>query len=90
MADFVWTKDGTLLVPDNRTLVEHEQLHIHPATLNDSGLYICHARISKAIYEARFIVNVTGETIQLECYNNLPKWIPDFVSWFELSNCVKH
>lgn len=66
VAAFKWTKDGTLLVPDNRILVEHERLHIRHATLTDSGLYTCHASGFKATDEVHFFVNVTGEMAQLE------------------------
>lgn len=58
----VWTKDGTSLIPDNRTLIEREQLHIRHAAPTDSGLYACQATGTKATDAVCFIVNVTGET----------------------------
>lgn len=60
-AAIVWTKDGTSLLPDNRTLIEHEQLHIRHAAPTDSGLYTCQATGTKATDAVCFIVNVTGE-----------------------------
>ncbi|KAI5108581.1 fibroblast growth factor receptor 2 isoform 3 precursor, partial [Silurus meridionalis] len=58
-AAIVWTKDGTSLIPDNRTLIEREQLHIRHAAPTDSGLYACQAMGTKAIDPICFIVNVT-------------------------------
>ncbi|XP_060781377.1 fibroblast growth factor receptor 2 isoform X3 [Neoarius graeffei] len=55
----VWTKDGTSLIPDNRTLIEREQLHIRRAAPTDSGLYACQATGAKATDVVCFIVNVT-------------------------------
>ncbi|XP_017319538.2 fibroblast growth factor receptor 2 isoform X4 [Ictalurus punctatus] len=58
-AAIVWTKDGTSLIPDNRTLIEREQLHISHAAPTDSGLYACQATGAKATDAVCFIVNVT-------------------------------
>ncbi|XP_060727894.1 fibroblast growth factor receptor 2 isoform X2 [Tachysurus vachellii] len=58
-AAIVWTKDGTSLIPDNRTLIEREQLHIRHAAPTDSGLYSCQATGTKATDAVCFIVNVT-------------------------------
>ncbi|KAM9476674.1 fibroblast growth factor receptor 2 isoform 4-T4 [Clarias gariepinus] len=58
-AAIVWTKDGTSLIPDNRTLIEREQLHIRHAAPTDSGLYACQATGAKATDAVCFIVNVT-------------------------------
>lgn len=60
-AAIVWTKDGTSLIPDNRTLIEREQLHIRHAAPTDSGLYSCQATGTKSTDAVCFIVNVTGE-----------------------------
>uniref|UniRef100_A0A8C1PZM9 Fibroblast growth factor receptor n=1 Tax=Cyprinus carpio TaxID=7962 RepID=A0A8C1PZM9_CYPCA len=40
-AAIVWTKDGSSLGPDNRTLIDQEWLQIRDATPKDSGLYAC-------------------------------------------------
>ncbi|TSN48456.1 Fibroblast growth factor receptor 2 [Bagarius yarrelli] len=58
-AAIVWTKDGTSLIPDNRTLIERKQLHIRHAALTDSGLYECQTAGAKAADAVCFIVNVT-------------------------------
>ncbi|KAK1791061.1 hypothetical protein P4O66_002103 [Electrophorus voltai] len=58
-AAIVWTKDGSSLGPDNRTLIEREWLHIRDATPRDSGMYACSAAGSKGSHALCFIVNVT-------------------------------
>ncbi|XP_058236844.1 fibroblast growth factor receptor 2 isoform X1 [Hemibagrus wyckioides] len=58
-AAIVWTKDGTSLIPDNRTLIEREQLHIRHAAPTDSGLYSCQATGARSTDAVCFIVNVT-------------------------------
>uniref|UniRef100_A0A3B1IGQ8 Fibroblast growth factor receptor n=1 Tax=Astyanax mexicanus TaxID=7994 RepID=A0A3B1IGQ8_ASTMX len=60
-AAIVWTKDGSSLGPDNRTLIERESLQIRDATPRDSGLYTCSAEGAKHGDTLCFIVNVTGE-----------------------------
>lgn len=70
-AAIVWTKDGTSLIPDNRTLIEREQLHIRHAAPTDSGLYACQATGAKATDAVCFIVNVTGETARPKKKSNL-------------------
>uniref|UniRef100_A0A8C1F7U8 Fibroblast growth factor receptor n=1 Tax=Cyprinus carpio carpio TaxID=630221 RepID=A0A8C1F7U8_CYPCA len=62
-AAIVWTKDGSSLGPDNRTLIDQEWLQIRDATPKDSGLYACSAAGSRASDTLCFIVNVTGETL---------------------------
>uniref|UniRef100_A0A8C2IKW3 Fibroblast growth factor receptor n=1 Tax=Cyprinus carpio TaxID=7962 RepID=A0A8C2IKW3_CYPCA len=47
-AAIVWTKDGSSLGPDNRTLIDQEWLQIRDATPKDSGLYACSAAGSRA------------------------------------------
>uniref|UniRef100_A0A8C2B8L3 Fibroblast growth factor receptor n=1 Tax=Cyprinus carpio TaxID=7962 RepID=A0A8C2B8L3_CYPCA len=49
-AAIVWTKDGSSLGPDNRTLIDQEWLQIRDATPKDSGLYACSAAGSRAIF----------------------------------------
>ncbi|XP_061692668.1 fibroblast growth factor receptor 2 isoform X2 [Syngnathoides biaculeatus] len=51
-----WTKDGSSLGSNNRTLIEQEVLQIRDATPKDSGLYAC---TSVAKDTVCFIVNVT-------------------------------
>ncbi|XP_051503805.1 fibroblast growth factor receptor 2 isoform X4 [Myxocyprinus asiaticus] len=58
-ATIVWTKDGSSLVPNNRTLIDQEWLQIRDATPKDSGLYACSAVGSQAGDVLCFIVNVT-------------------------------
>ncbi|XP_026133693.1 fibroblast growth factor receptor 2-like isoform X4 [Carassius auratus] len=58
-AAIVWTKDGSSLGPDNRTLIDQEWLQIRDATPKDSGLYACSAVGSLAGDMLCFIVNVT-------------------------------
>ncbi|XP_059372981.1 fibroblast growth factor receptor 2-like isoform X7 [Carassius carassius] len=58
-AAIVWTKDGSSLGPDNRTLIDQEWLQIRDATSKDSGLYACSAVGSLAGDMLCFIVNVT-------------------------------
>ncbi|XP_050982337.1 fibroblast growth factor receptor 2 isoform X4 [Labeo rohita] len=58
-AAIVWTKDGSSLGPDNRTLIDQEWLQIRDATPKDSGLYACSAAGSRASDTLCFIVNVT-------------------------------
>uniref|UniRef100_A0A9J8CEN5 Fibroblast growth factor receptor n=1 Tax=Cyprinus carpio carpio TaxID=630221 RepID=A0A9J8CEN5_CYPCA len=58
-AAIVWTKDGSSLGPDNRTLIDQEWLQIRDATPKDSGLYACSAVGSLASDMLCFIVNVT-------------------------------
>ncbi|KAG7257433.1 hypothetical protein CRUP_035563 [Coryphaenoides rupestris] len=52
-----WTKDGSSLGANNRTLMEHEVLQIRDATAKDSGLYACTSAGRDTVC---FIVNVTG------------------------------
>lgn len=54
-----WTKDGSSLGTNNRTLIEQEVLQIRDATPKDSGLYTC-TNVGKDT--VCFIVNVTGES----------------------------
>uniref|UniRef100_A0A8C6W0K6 Fibroblast growth factor receptor n=1 Tax=Nothobranchius furzeri TaxID=105023 RepID=A0A8C6W0K6_NOTFU len=56
-----WTKDGSSLGTNNRTLIEHEVLQIRDATPKDSGLYACTSVGKDTVC---FIVNVTGESGQ--------------------------
>ncbi|XP_073729637.1 fibroblast growth factor receptor 2 isoform X3 [Misgurnus anguillicaudatus] len=58
-AAIIWTKDGSSLGPDNRTLIGQEWLQIRDATPKDSGLYECSAAGSRAGDVLCFIVNVT-------------------------------
>uniref|UniRef100_A0A3P8UH30 Fibroblast growth factor receptor n=1 Tax=Amphiprion percula TaxID=161767 RepID=A0A3P8UH30_AMPPE len=51
-----WTKDGSSLGTNNRTLIEQEVLQIRDATPKDSGLYACTSVGKDAVC---FIVNVT-------------------------------
>uniref|UniRef100_A0A1A7XWX3 Fibroblast growth factor receptor n=2 Tax=Iconisemion striatum TaxID=60296 RepID=A0A1A7XWX3_9TELE len=51
-----WTKDGSSLGTNNRTLIEHEVLQIRDATPKDSGLYTCTSVGKDTVC---FIVNVT-------------------------------
>uniref|UniRef100_A0A1A8P355 Fibroblast growth factor receptor n=1 Tax=Nothobranchius rachovii TaxID=451742 RepID=A0A1A8P355_9TELE len=51
-----WTKDGSSLGTNNRTLIEHEVLQIRDATPKDSGLYACTSVGKDTVC---FIVNVT-------------------------------
>ncbi|XP_072772167.1 fibroblast growth factor receptor 2 isoform X4 [Nerophis lumbriciformis] len=51
-----WTKDGSSLGTNNRTLIEQEVLQIRDATSKDSGLYACTSVGKDAVC---FIVNVT-------------------------------
>uniref|UniRef100_A0A8B9HRM3 Fibroblast growth factor receptor n=1 Tax=Astyanax mexicanus TaxID=7994 RepID=A0A8B9HRM3_ASTMX len=84
-AAIVWTKDGSSLGPDNRTLIERESLQIRDATPRDSGLYTCSAEGAKHGDTLCFIVNVTGEmrpgeTGEDGSFNNekAPRWtMPD-------------
>lgn len=75
-AAIVWTKDSTSLIPDNRTLIEREQLHISHAAPTDSGLYACQTTGAKATDAVCFIVNVTGETPRLKENSNRPPTTP--------------
>uniref|UniRef100_A0A671L818 Fibroblast growth factor receptor n=1 Tax=Sinocyclocheilus anshuiensis TaxID=1608454 RepID=A0A671L818_9TELE len=59
VAAIVWTKDGSSLGPDNRTLIDQEWLQIRDATPKDSGLYACSTAGSQAGDMLCFIVNVT-------------------------------
>ncbi|MEQ2157308.1 hypothetical protein GOODEAATRI_000467, partial [Goodea atripinnis] len=54
-----WTKDGSFLGTNNRTLIEHEVLQIRDAVPKDSGLYACTSMGKDTVC---FIVNVTGES----------------------------
>uniref|UniRef100_A0A669B8J2 Fibroblast growth factor receptor n=1 Tax=Oreochromis niloticus TaxID=8128 RepID=A0A669B8J2_ORENI len=51
-----WTKDGSSLGNNNRTLIEQEVLQIRDATPKDSGLYACTSVGKDTVC---FIVNVT-------------------------------
>ncbi|XP_072247428.1 fibroblast growth factor receptor 2 isoform X3 [Leuresthes tenuis] len=51
-----WTKDGSSLGMNNRTLIEQEVLQIRDATPKDSGLYACTSVGKDTVC---FIVNVT-------------------------------
>nr|XP_020454243.1 fibroblast growth factor receptor 2 isoform X1 [Monopterus albus] len=51
-----WTKDGSSLGTNNRTLIEQEVLQIRDATPKDSGLYACTSVGKDTVC---FIVNVT-------------------------------
>lgn len=70
-AAIVWTKDGSSLGPDNRTLIDQEWLQIRDATPKDSGLYACSAAGSRASDTLCFIVNVTGETLVYHRWRHL-------------------
>ncbi|XP_049592266.1 fibroblast growth factor receptor 2 isoform X1 [Syngnathus scovelli] len=52
----IWTKDGSSLGTNNRTLIEQEVLQIRDATPKDSGLYECTIVGKDTVC---FIVNVT-------------------------------
>ncbi|XP_036402910.1 fibroblast growth factor receptor 2 isoform X1 [Megalops cyprinoides] len=54
-----WTKDGSSLGPNNRTLIEQEWLQIRDATPKDSGLYACSTVSPLGSDTLCFIVNVT-------------------------------
>uniref|UniRef100_A0AAQ4QZ11 Fibroblast growth factor receptor n=1 Tax=Gasterosteus aculeatus aculeatus TaxID=481459 RepID=A0AAQ4QZ11_GASAC len=54
-----WTKDGSSVGTNNRTVIEQEVLQIRDATAKDSGLYTCTSVGKKTVC---FIVNVTGES----------------------------
>ncbi|KAJ8418070.1 hypothetical protein AAFF_G00137790 [Aldrovandia affinis] len=54
-----WTKDGSSLGPNNRTLIEQEWLQIRDATPKDSGLYACSVAGPLGSDTLCFIVNVT-------------------------------
>lgn len=73
-----WTKDGSSLGANNRTLIEQEVLQIRDATPKDSGLYTCTSVGKDTVC---FIVNVTGEsgTCQDRWKRNV--WVG--LSWFE-------
>ncbi|XP_029305035.1 fibroblast growth factor receptor 2 isoform X5 [Cottoperca gobio] len=51
-----WTKDGSSLGTNNRTVIEQEVLQIRDATVKDSGLYTCTSVGKDTVC---FIVNVT-------------------------------
>ncbi|KAK1905966.1 Fibroblast growth factor receptor 2 [Dissostichus eleginoides] len=51
-----WTKDGSSLGINNRTVIEQEMLQIRDATAKDSGLYTCTSVGKDTVC---FIVNVT-------------------------------
>ncbi|XP_063730547.1 fibroblast growth factor receptor 2 isoform X5 [Eleginops maclovinus] len=51
-----WTKDGSSLGINNRTVIEQEVLQIRDATAKDSGLYTCTSMGKDTVC---FIVNVT-------------------------------
>ncbi len=70
-AVIIWTKDGSSLGPDNRTLIDQEWLQIRDATPKDSGLYACSATGSRAGDTLCFIVNVTGETLVYHRWRHL-------------------
>ncbi|TRZ02381.1 hypothetical protein DNTS_021094 [Danionella cerebrum] len=57
--DIIWTKDGTPLIPDNRTLITQDRMQISDTSPKDSGLYSCSATGSRDCDMFRFIVNVT-------------------------------
>uniref|UniRef100_A0A4W5MUI2 Fibroblast growth factor receptor n=1 Tax=Hucho hucho TaxID=62062 RepID=A0A4W5MUI2_9TELE len=57
-----WTKDGSTLGANNRTLIEQEVLEIRDATPKDSGLYACSTVGPQGSDTLCFIVNVTGES----------------------------
>ncbi|XP_030628691.1 fibroblast growth factor receptor 2 isoform X2 [Chanos chanos] len=61
-AAIVWTKDGSSLGPDNRTLIEKEWLQIRDTTPKDSGLYACNTAGPEAGNTLCFIVNITDAT----------------------------
>ncbi|XP_067092166.1 fibroblast growth factor receptor 2 isoform X2 [Osmerus mordax] len=58
-----WTKDGTSLGANNRTLIEQAVLQIRDATPRDSGLYVCSSGLAGApgseSLQLCFIVNIT-------------------------------
>ncbi|XP_031434382.1 fibroblast growth factor receptor 2 isoform X3 [Clupea harengus] len=54
-----WTKDGSALGLDNRTLIQQELLQIRDAVPTDSGLYACSALGVQGGQTLCFIVNVT-------------------------------
>ncbi|XP_062320434.1 fibroblast growth factor receptor 2 isoform X2 [Osmerus eperlanus] len=58
-----WTKDGTSLGANNRTLIEQAVLQIRDATPRDSGLYVCSSGLPGApgseSLQLCFIVNIT-------------------------------
>ncbi|XP_018593636.1 fibroblast growth factor receptor 2 isoform X3 [Scleropages formosus] len=58
-AAITWTKDGSSLGPNNRTVIEQESLQIRDANPRDSGLYACSAVGPPGSHTLCFIVNVT-------------------------------
>lgn len=70
-----WTKDGSSLGTNNRTLIEQEVLQIRDATPKDSGLYACTSLGKDTVC---FIVNVTGESgirqVRIEVRSGFGLW----------------
>ncbi|XP_014014808.1 fibroblast growth factor receptor 2 isoform X5 [Salmo salar] len=60
MGTITWTKDGSSLGVNNRTLIEREVLQIRDASPKDSGLYACSTVGPQGSDTLCFIVNVTG------------------------------
>lgn len=89
-AAIIWTKDGSSLGPDNRTLIDQEWLQIRDATPKDSGLYACSVAGSKASDALCFIVNVTGETLVYHRWRHLQNKTFYFRRWvFVRRLCLK-
>uniref|UniRef100_A0A674ARA5 Fibroblast growth factor receptor n=1 Tax=Salmo trutta TaxID=8032 RepID=A0A674ARA5_SALTR len=59
MGTITWTKDGSSLGVNNRTLIEREVLQIRDASPKDSGLYACSTVGPQGSDTLCFIVNVT-------------------------------
>uniref|UniRef100_A0A674AS61 Fibroblast growth factor receptor n=1 Tax=Salmo trutta TaxID=8032 RepID=A0A674AS61_SALTR len=70
MGTITWTKDGSSLGVNNRTLIEREVLQIRDASPKDSGLYACSTVGPQGSDTLCFIVNVTGESGSQRLNNN--------------------
>uniref|UniRef100_A0A674ANA9 Fibroblast growth factor receptor n=1 Tax=Salmo trutta TaxID=8032 RepID=A0A674ANA9_SALTR len=74
MGTITWTKDGSSLGVNNRTLIEREVLQIRDASPKDSGLYACSTVGPQGSDTLCFIVNVTGDQGRELNNNRAPYW----------------
>lgn len=55
-----WQKDGSIVLPGNRTRLSHKALHVNNVSYDDSGVYSCRYEQGKALL-GNYTVRVTGQ-----------------------------
>lgn len=60
MMSVTWQKDGSIVLPGNRTRLSHKALHINNVSYDDSGVYSCRYEHDNTLL-GNYTVRVTGQ-----------------------------